>query len=80
MLSIVGIFLDIIILANSFGVCHILLVFFFYFFFSKTGLGPSNCRRQNSEYPLSVCRDTDWGHSAVIFHRRSSPKSGKDPI
>ena len=65
MLSIVGIFAgskvlvlfwDMIILANSFGVCYILLVIIFIFillllFFFKSWLGPSPCRRQNSEYP-----------------------------
>ena len=50
----------------------------FLFVCLKSGLGPSPCRRQNSEYPLSVCRDTD--HSAVIFLRKTNPKSGKDPI
>ena len=70
MLGIVGIFAcakvlvyfwDMIILANSFGVCHILFFFFFFFFFLKSGLGPSPWRRQNSEYLLSECRDTDRG-------------------
>ena len=73
-----------IILANSFGVCHILLVFvfslffFLFSFFLKSGLGPSPVVGNTQSTP-SRCAGTLIG-AAVIFHRKSSPKSGKDPI
>ena len=72
-----------IILANSFGVCHILLVFFFFFFFFFLVWSHDWVRAPVEDKTQSThsCVQGHWSvHSAVIFHRRTSPKSGKDPI
>ena len=89
MLSIVGSLLalnswyfgDMIILANSFGVCHIFcFCFLFVFCLFEVRAGSESLYKTKLRVPPLGVQGHCSGHSAVIFHRKTSPKSGKDPI